>query len=422
MSALAQQMEQLAADARAAYRVLATTADAKKSQALRAAAKAIRAASGTILAANKKDMDAATELSAAMRDRLLLNEARVEAMARGIEDVAGLADPVGRVIEEWNVAHNGLTIEKRAVPLGVIGMIYESRPNVTADAAALAVKSGNAVILRGGSDSFHSSTAIADAMRVGLREAGLPEAAIQLVPTQAREAVGLMLTMNHAIDVIIPRGGKSLTERVARESSVPTLLHLEGNCHIYVHSAASLAVATTVIQNAKLRRTGICGALESLLIDKAVLKTHAPAILKNLLDAGCEVRADETLRALDSRIIAATEEDWSTEYLAPILSAKLVDGLDAAIAHINRYGSHHTDAIITADAAAATRFTNEVDSAIVLVNASTQFADGGEFGFGAEIGIATGRLHARGPVGAAQLTTYKYIVTTTAPEGATRAG
>lgn len=422
MSDLAKQMTAMGDAARAAYRVLAALPAAQKERALLAAAQALRDATPTILEANARDMQAASHLSDAMRDRLQMSAARIEAMANGVAQVAALPDPVGHVVEAWDVASNGLHIEKRAVPLGVIGMIYESRPNVTADAAAIAIKSGNAVILRGGSDSFHTSKAIADAMQQGLVAEGMPATAMQLVPTQDRGAVGLMLTMPECIDVIIPRGGQSLTKRVARESRVPTLLHLTGNCHMYIHAAADAQKAVRLVHNAKLRRTGICGALESLLIDRTVLQSHGAAIISDLLDAGCEVRGDAHIAALDARIVAATDEDWSTEYLAPVISAKLVDGVEDAIAHINRYGSHHTDAIVTENTQAAQQFTQGVDSAIVLVNASTQFADGGEFGFGAEIGIATGRLHARGPVGAAQLVTYKYIVTTPSTDGATRAG
>lgn len=418
---LTAQLDALGGAAREAYRTLATLDAETKSKALGYAAASLRTAKATILKANAQDVAEAKDLSPALRDRLQLNEARIEAMANGIEQVAALPDPVGKVTEAWDVAANGLHIERRSVPLGVIGMIYESRPNVTADAASLALKAGNAVILRGGSESFRSNQAIANAMREGLTKGGIPEAAMQLIPTQDRAAVGWMLTASHAIDVIIPRGGQTLTERVAKEARVPTLLHLIGNCHIYLHSKADAAMAQSIVLNAKMRRTGVCGALESLLVDRAAEKLLQP-IVQQLLQQGCEIRGDADVQKLDARIVAATEEDWSTEYLAPILSVKIVDGLDAAIAHINQYGSHHTDAIITADANAAKHFTREVDSAIVLVNASTQFADGGEFGFGAEIGIATGRLHARGPVGAAQLVTYKYVVTTAKKDGAIRAG
>lgn len=418
---LVAQLDALGSAARDAYRTLASLDAETKSAALNHAAAALRTAKTAILEANAQDMAHAKGLSPALRDRLMLDDARIEAMAKGIEQVASLPDPVGKVMQAWDVAANGLHIERRSVPLGVIGMIYESRPNVTADAASLALKAGNAIILRGGSESFRSNQAIANAMRDGLCKGGIPQAAMQLIPTQDRDAVGWMLTASHAIDVIIPRGGQTLTERVAKEARVPTLLHLTGNCHIYLHSKADAAMAQSIVLNAKMRRTGICGALESLLVDRAAEKLLQP-IVQQLLQQGCEIRGDTNVQKLDDRIVAATEEDWSTEYLAPILSIKMVDGVDAAIAHINQYGSHHTDAIITADNAAADRFTSQVDSAIVLVNASTQFADGGEFGFGAEIGIATGRLHARGPVGAAQLVTYKYIVTTENGNGAIRAG
>ncbi len=422
MSDLTLQLETLGTQARAAYRVLASMTSDKKSAALKQAAASLRTAKATILKANEQDLAAATGLSDALRDRLLLNDARIEAMAKGIEQVADLADPVGRELEAWDVEANGLHIVRRSVPLGVIGMIYESRPNVTADAAALALKAGNAVILRGGSESFRSNGAIANAMREGLSKGGMPESAMQLIHTQDRAAVGWMLTASDHIDVIIPRGGQTLTDRVAKEARVPTLLHLIGNCHIYLHSSADAATAQAVVLNAKMRRTGICGALESLLVDTQFDTKLLQQILQQLLQQGCEIRGDAAVQKLDARIVAASEEDWSTEYLAPILSVKIVDGLDAAIAHINRYGSHHTDAIITTDDKAAQQFVRQIDSAIVLINASTQFADGGEFGFGAEIGIATGRLHARGPVGAAQLVTYKYVVTTDKKDGAIRAG
>ena len=446
-------MNQLGAQARAAARALALATDAAKSHALTAAAAQLRASVPLILAENAKDMAAASHLSPAMRDRLALDENRIEAMAKGLETVAGLPDPVGRVLSAWDVAHNGLHIEKIAVPLGVIGIIYESRPNVTADAAAIALKAGNAVILRGGSESFHSARAILAAIHAGLAAAGLPATAAQLVPTTDREAVAHMLTMTDSIDVIIPRGGKSLTERVKNEARVPTLLHLDGNCHMFIDASAEADLAERLVLNAKLRRTGICGALESLLIHRECLgvslraergnpakttsedwmasasprhdkesASTAARLISALLARGCELRGDAAIQALDARVIPATEEDWSTEYLAPILAVKVVDGLEDAIAHINRYGSHHTDAIVTRDTANAERFSREVESAIVLVNASTQFADGGEFGFGAEIGIATGKLHARGPVAAAELTTYQYRVTTANPEGAVRAG
>lgn len=413
------QMQALGDAARKVAAILGQLPPETKTRALKAAAAAIRTHSENILAANRQDMDAATHLDAAMRDRLLLNGARIEAMAAGMEKIAALPDPVGHVLSAWDNPANGLHFEKIAVPLGVIGMIYESRPNVTADATALAFKSGNAIILRGGSESFHSSRAILTAIQEGFAAQDVPAEAAQLVPSTDREAVSLMLTMNDHIDVIIPRGGRSLTERVRNEARVPVLLHLDGNCHTYIHHAADAKTAREVVLNAKLRRTGICGATESLLY-QATPGGMMKDILAALLDAGCELRGDEASRALDARIKPATEEDWSTEYLAPILSVKQVQSLEEAIAHINRYGSHHTDAIVTEDKNAAQQFCREVDSAIVLVNASTQFADGGEFGFGGEIGIATGRLHARGPVAASELTTYKYVVTTTREHGATR--
>jgi len=418
---LTEQMNAMGDAARKAAAVISQADHATKNAALLAAATALRAAAPNILAANKEDMDAATHLDAAMQDRLLLTDTRIEAMAAGLDAVALLPDPVGRVLAEWDNPENQLHFQKVAVPLGVIGMIYESRPNVTADAAALALKSGNAILLRGGSESLRSSLAILKTLQAGLKEAGLPAEAIQLIPVADREAVAWMLNAHAYLDVLIPRGGRSLTERVRKDSRVPTLLHLDGNCHIYVHRACAPEKVSAIVMNAKLRRTGICGAMESLLIDRAapegVLK-----VISGLLDAGCEVRGDATIMKLDARVKPASEADWSTEYLAPILSVKMVDGLGDAIVHINRYGSHHTDAILTEDADAAVRFTREVDSAIVLVNASTQFADGGEFGFGGEIGIATGRLHARGPVGAPELTTYKYIITTANEGGAIRAG
>ena len=416
------QMETLGRNAKAAAHTLAQLTCEQKSRALHEAAAAIRAHVHHILSANAKDMHEATRLDAAMRDRLLLTESRIEAMAHGIDTIATLPDPVGRVLESWDNPANGLHFEKTAVPLGVIGMIYESRANVTADATALALKSGNAIILRGGSESVHSSTAILTAMHEGFTRAGIPTTAAQLVPTTDREAVALMLTMHEYLDVIIPRGGRSLTERVRKEARVPTLLHLDGNCHTYIHASADPATARAIVMNAKLRRTGICGATESLLLDEAVPEALKKHLVTDLLDAGCELRGDGATRALDPRIKPANEEDWSTEYLAPILSVKQVTNLADAIAHINHYGSHHTDAIIATDQHAAQQFTREVDSAIIMVNASTQFADGGEFGFGGEIGVATGRLHARGPVAAKELTTYKYIITTAREQGAVRAG
>ena len=398
--------------ARAAARALALASAEQKDRALDLMAVAVRAQKARILAASAEDLTEARNagLSAAVIDRLALDDKRVEGIAVAIEAVRALKDPVGVVTESWT-RPNGMTIERVRVPLGVIGIIYESRPNVTADAGALCLKSGNAAILRGGSDSTRSSRAIHAAIQQGLREAGLPEAAIQLVPTRDRAAVGMMLTgLDGNIDVIVPRGGKSLVARVQAEARVPVFAHLEGVVHIYIDKAASLDMARTIVLNAKMRRTGVCGAVETLLVDRAVAATHLKPLVEMLLDAGCEVRGDKDTQAIDSRVKQASEEDWSTEYLDAIISVKVVDGVDAAIAHIEHYGSHHTDAIITADTATAEKFLREVDSAIVLHNASTQFADGGEFGFGAEIGIATGRLHARGPVGAEQLTTFKYRI------------
>jgi glutamate-5-semialdehyde dehydrogenase len=392
--------------------VLALAPAAQKDRALDLMAAAVRAQKARILAANAEDLTEARAagLTSAVIDRLALDDKRVEDIAQAIETVRALKDPVGTVTESWT-RPNGMTIERVRVPLGVIGIIYESRPNVTADAGALCLKSGNAAILRGGSDSTRSSRAIHAAIQQGLRDAGLPEACIQLVPTRDRAAVGLMLAgLDGNIDVIVPRGGKSLVARVQAEARVPVFAHLEGVVHIYIDKAASLDMAKTIVMNAKLRRTGVCGAVETLLVDRAAAATHLKPLITMLLDAGCEVRGDKAVQAVDARVKPASEEDWSTEYLDAIISAKVVDGVDAAIAHIEHYGSHHTDAIITDDKAAAEKFLAQVDSAIVLHNASTQFADGGEFGFGAEIGIATGRFHARGPVGAEQLTTFKYRV------------
>jgi glutamate-5-semialdehyde dehydrogenase len=404
-------MLRLGQDARAAARTLARADADTKNRALTAAAAAIRADAQAILAANTRDLDAAKGAGAtsAFLDRLMLNAARVEAMAKGVEDVARLKDPIGDVIAEWT-RPNGLRIARVRVPLGVIGVIYESRPNVTADAAALCLKSGNAVILRGGSESFHSSRAIIAALHRGLANAGLPEACAQLVPTSNRAAVGEMLRMTGLIDIIVPRGGKSLIERVAAESRIPVIKHLDGVCHVYIDAGADLKMARAVTLNAKMRRTGICGAAESLLVDRKVAKTHLLPVLDDLIKAGCEVRGDAEVCAAEPRAKPATEADWSTEYLDAIISVKLVDGVAGAVAHIEKYGSHHTESIITGDTAAAETFLNEIDSAIVLHNASTQFADGGEFGMGAEMGISTDKLHARGPVGVEQLTSYKYVV------------
>jgi len=405
-------MRDIGRRARAAARRLALASTADKDRALAAMAQAVRAARPDILAANAEDVAEAKSRDAtvAFVDRLMLDDKRIAAIADGLDVVAKLADPVGAVTESWT-RPNGMRIERVRVPLGVIGVIYESRPNVTADAGSLCLKAGNAVILRGGSESFRSSRAIHAALVAGLRAAGLPEDAIQLVPTRDRVAVGLMLAgLDGALDVIVPRGGKGLVARVQAEARVPVFAHLDGNCHVYVDKAADLAMAKTVLLNAKMRRTGVCGAAETLLVDRAAAQTHLKPLVTMLLDAGCEVRGDRDTQRVDARVKAASEEDWGTEFLDAIIAAKLVDGVDEAIAHVERYGSHHTDAIVTADKAAADKFMREVDSAIVLHNASTQFADGGEFGFGAEIGIATGRMHARGPVGLEQLTTFKYRV------------
>lgn len=398
--------------ARAAAHGLGLASSEAKNRALNAMAMALYDNTAIILDANGRDMEAARAagLAGSFLDRLLLDADRVKAIGQGLEDIAGLADPVGKVTERWT-RPNGLVIERVRTPLGVIGVIYESRPNVTADAGGLCLKAGNAVILRGGSDSFHSSRAIHDCLIEGLRAAQLPEAAIQLVPVKDRAAVGEMLKgLGGNLDVIVPRGGKSLVERVQNEARVPVFAHLEGIVHVYVHAGADLEKAKTLVRNSKLRRTGVCGAAETLLIDAAVEKTHLAPLVKILADEGCEVRGDEAARAADERVTPASEADWSTEYLDAIISVKVVDGIDAAIAHIERYGSHHTDCIITEDERAADKFLREVDSAIVMHNASTQFADGGEFGFGGEIGIATGRMHARGPVGVEQLTSFKYRV------------
>jgi len=398
--------------ARAAAHELALAPTEAKNVALKAAAAALRRATPDILAANAKDTAAAKEAGrpSAFVDRLMLDESRVAAISKGMEDIAALADPVGAVLAEWT-RPNGLAFQRVRVPLGVIGIIYESRPNVTADAGALALKAGNAAILRGGSESHHSSQAIHACLVEGLKAAKLPEAAIQLVPTTDREAVGLMLSgLDSAIDVIVPRGGKSLVQRVQKEARVPVFAHLEGICHTYVDRDADLDIAVSVVLNAKLRRPGICGATETLLVDGAAPSEFLPTLIKALLDAGCEVRGDAVSQKADTRVKPAAEADWETEYLDAIIAVKTVDGVDAAIAHINRYGTQHTDAIITGNANTAKQFLNSVDSAIVLHNASTQFADGGEFGFGAEIGIATGKLHARGPVGVEQLTSFKYLV------------
>ncbi|WP_296522005.1 glutamate-5-semialdehyde dehydrogenase [Rhodoplanes sp.] len=409
---LAAQMGDIGRRARAAARVIARSAATDKTEALGAMAESVRAAAHDILAANAEDVTEARSrgATAALIDRLRLDDKRIGAMADGIAVVAGLQDPVGVAIDAWT-RPNGMRIERVRVPLGVIGVIYESRPNVTADAGALCLKAGNAVILRGGSDGFRSSRAIHRALVEGLHAADLPEDAIQLVPTRDRAAVGMMLAgLDGNLDVLVPRGGKELVARVQAEARVPVFAHLDGNCHVYVDAAADLAMAKSIVLNAKMRRTGVCGAAETLLVDRAAAPTHLAPLVGMLLDAGCAVRGDAAARAVDPRVTAAVEEDWFTEYLDAVIAVKVVDGVADAIHHIEHYGSHHTDAIVTNDGAAAEKFLAEVDSAIVLHNASTQFADGGEFGFGAEIGIATGRLHARGPVGVEQLTTFKYRI------------
>jgi glutamate-5-semialdehyde dehydrogenase len=409
---LTEMMRAMGQAALSASEALGLASTATKNRALSAAAAAIRAQQADILAANAKDLAQARErqLSAALLDRLELNGKRVEAMARGLEDIIQLPDPIGTIVAQWT-RPNGLEISRVRVPLGVIGIIYESRPNVTADAGALCLKSGNAVILRGGSESARSNRAIHACLEAGLAAAGLPAACIQLVPTTDRAAVGLMLAgMTDYIDVIVPRGGKSLVARVQQEARVPVIGHLEGNCHVYVDRDAQLAMARAIVLNAKLRRTGICGAAETLLVDQACVATHLAPLVKDLLEAGCEVRGDASVQSVDERVRAATEEDWFTEYLDSIIAVRVVAGVDEAIAHIAHYGSAHTESIVTGNADTANRFLQRVDSAIVLHNASTQFADGGEFGMGAEIGISTDRFHARGPVGVEQLTSYKYLV------------
>ena len=395
-----------------AARVLAFAGTAQKDAALRAAAAELRRREPAILEANARDLESARDagLGAAMLDRLALDSARLASIAASVEQVADLPDPVGTVIAEWT-RPNGLRIQRVRVPLGVIAIIYESRPNVTSDAGALCLKSGNAAILRGGSESLHSNAAIHAAMVEGLESAGLPATCLQLVPTADRGAVGHLLGgMTEWIDVVVPRGGRSLVERVQREARVPVIGHLEGNCHVYVDRSADLGMARDIVLNAKLRRTGVCGAAETLLVDAGCAQTHLGPLVRALLDAGCEVRGDAAVVAEDARAIPATEEDWYTEFLDAVIAVRVVDGVDAAIAHIAKYGSAHTESIVTADPATAERFLSRVDSAIVLHNASTQFADGGEFGMGAEIGISTDRFHARGPVGVEQLTSYKYVV------------
>ena len=405
-------MLELGLKARAAAKGLALASTQQKNMALLAMARLIRQDSKEILAANALDLEQAKtkDLKSSFVDRLTLTPARVEAMAKGLEEIAELEDPVGRVSEKWN-RPNGMEISRISVPIGVIGIIFESRPNVTADAGALCLKSGNAAILRGGSDGFHSSSTIMRALRGGLAQAGLDENCIQMVPSIDRASVGEMLQgLDGMIDLIVPRGGKSLVARVQAEARVPVFSHLEGLCHVYVDKDADLEMAKSIVLNAKMRRTGVCGSAETILIDRSCAATHLKPIIKTLLDANCEIRGDKTVMAADPAVRPASEEDWSTEYLDAIVAMAVVDGVDEAISHIAKYGSQHTDSIVTSNQQTAERFLREVDSAIVLHNASTQFADGGEFGFGAEIGIATGKLHARGPVGVAQLTTFKYQI------------
>jgi glutamate-5-semialdehyde dehydrogenase len=403
-----QHLQRAAAAARAASHVLARTPDADRNAALRAMATALREHTAEILAANAADLAACTG-TAAFRDRLTLTEARVDAMSKGLEDIAHLPDPLGRMLADWT-RPNGLRIQRIATPIGVIGMIYESRPNVGADAAGICLKSGNAVILRGGSESLRSAQAINAALVSGLRAAGLPEACVQIAPNADRAYVAAMLAAAGLLDLIVPRGGKSLVERVQREARVPVLAHAEGLCHTYVHESADPAMARSIVANAKMRRTGICGATETLLIDRTIAPSLLPAIIADLRALGCDFRADASARDIVADLAPATDADFDTEWLDAVLSVAVVDGVDAALGHIARHGSEHTDAIVAEDAVAAQHFLNGVDSAVALWNASTQFCDGGEFGFGAEIGIATGRIHARGPVGPDQLTTYRYLV------------
>ncbi len=409
-SDIAAVMTSLGRAARSAAARLAVTDAEQRDSALRSAAQALRSNCAQILASNEKDMNAAGDRDGPMLDRLMLDSERVESMAASLETISEMPDPIGKVLAEWD-RPNGLNIQRVSVPLGVIGIVYESRPNVTADAAALCLKSANAVILRAGSESFHSSHAIYECIREGLADAGVVQDSVQMVPTRDRAAVGFLLSsMVEWLDVVIPRGGKNLIKRVQDEARIPVIGHLEGLCHVYLHSAADPQMACDVVLNAKMRRTGICGAAETILVDRAVAKKLLPSVCAALVDAGCEIRGDADVAALVPVAIPATEEDWKTEYLASVVAIRVVNDIDAAIAHIAEYGSGHTDSIITSDTVAAEQFFRTVDSAIVLQNASTQFADGGEFGMGAEIGIATGRIHARGPVGAEQLTTYKYIV------------
>ncbi len=412
MDELEKTMQTIGQQARAAAATLARASIDSRNRALSSSARALRAQMGEILDANRLDMEAANAkgLTQSMLDRLRLDESRVEAMALGLETIEAADDPVGRVMAEW-LRPNGLNIQRVSVPLGVIGIIYESRPNVTSDAAALCLKSGNAVILRGGSESFHSSMAIFSCLQTGLTVAGISTEAIQMIPTTDRAAVGYLLSsMADYLDVVVPRGGKGLIERVRQDARVPVIGHLEGLCHVYLHESADAEMAASVTLNSKMRRTGICGSAETLLIDREIASTLLPQIGRKLTQAGCEIRGDEEIRRLVPDAKPAEEADWSTEYLDAIISIRIVEGVDAAIEHIQRYGSGHTESIVASDAHAASRFLNELDSAILLHNASTQFADGGEFGMGAEIGIATDRIHARGPVGAEQLTSYKYVV------------
>ncbi len=407
-----QVMQDVGQQARVAAQGLALSPASRRNAALHAMAKAIRSDARIIFAANSRDLEAARhkDLKASFLDRLTLTPQRIEAMAQGLEDIAALPDPVGKVHAQWT-RPNGMEISRIAVPIGVIGIIFESRPNVTADAGALCLKSGNAAILRGGTDSFQSSTAIANCLSRGLTEAGLDPHCIQMVPTADRAAVGDMLSgLNGCIDLIVPRGGKSLVARVQADARVPVFSHLEGICHVFVDRDADLAMANSIVLNAKMRRTGVCGSAETILVDRPVADTALPLLIRTLMDAGCEIRGDAETRRHDTHVKPASEQDWHTEYLDAIVAMKVVDGVQEAMNHIATYGSQHTDAIITANAATAETFLKAVDSAIVLHNASTQFADGGEFGFGAEIGIATGKLHARGPVGVEQLTTFKYQV------------
>ena len=409
---LQQTMQRLGNQAEVASRALAKATGKQKSDALLAAASALDASRTQILAANEIDLKNAVEkqLSDSMVDRLRLDNLRVDGIIAGIQSIAGMDDPVGRVLSEWD-RPNGLQIQRVITPLGVIGVIYESRPNVTADAGALCLMSGNAVILRGGSDSFHSSTAIAQAMQTGVASTGLPETAIQLVPAVDREAVGMILAgLNGCIDVLVPRGGKSLVERVQNESRVPVFAHLEGICHVFIDREANLKMASDVVLNSKMRRTGICGAMETLLIDQQWPKENSASVLNDLIEAGCEIRGDEQICSIEPRAAAVDESDWIKEYLAATLSVKMVADVNDAIGHINQFGSHHTESIVTANVNTADLFLGGIDSAILLHNASTQFADGGEFGMGAEIGIATGKMHARGPVGVEQLTSFNYRI------------